>query len=168
VSAPTHTPWPSPRHRGGLRDEGGFVAGAEALVFGVLIFVIGTLVVVNAWSVIDAKFATSAAAREATRAAVAAAPGTDLNAVAEAAARSTLEGYGRDATGAVVRPVGATTLERCAEVGYVVEISVPAAAFVGVAAPASFTVTGRHHELVDPYRSGLPVPDPAEGGSCVL
>jgi hypothetical protein len=156
------------RRKRGARGEDGFVAGAEALVFGVLIFVIGTLIVVNAWGVIDAKFATSAAAREATRAVVASAPGANLQAVAETAARATMEGYGRDTAGLVVRPVGATTLERCAEVGYVVETSVPAMAFMGTASAGSFTVTGQHYELVDPYRSGLPVPDPTEGGSCVL
>jgi hypothetical protein len=50
--------------------DDGFAGGLEALVFGVLIFVIGTLLVVNAWAVVDAKFATSSAAREAVRAAV--------------------------------------------------------------------------------------------------
>ena len=49
------------------RREQGFVAGGEVLPFGVLIFVLGTLLLVNAWAVIDAKFAVSSASREAAR-----------------------------------------------------------------------------------------------------
>ena len=38
------------------------------LPFGVLIFVVGSLLIANAWAVVDAKLATTAAAREAARA----------------------------------------------------------------------------------------------------
>jgi hypothetical protein len=51
-----------------LRDEGGAVGGLEVLPFGLLIFVVGILLVVNAWAVVDAKLAAEAAAREAARA----------------------------------------------------------------------------------------------------
>ena len=152
--------------RHGAQD--GFVAGAEALILGVLIFVIGTLIVVNAWGVVDAKFATSAAAREATRAVVESTPGSDLQATAESVARSTLAGHGRRGAGMQVTPVGASALSRCAEVGYEVAITVPAIAFVGDAALGEFRVSSRHYELVDPYRSGLEVDDREQGVSCVL
>jgi hypothetical protein len=139
--------------------EDGFVAGAESLIFGVLIFVIGTLVVANAWGAIDAKFATSAAAREATRAAVEAAPGADLHAVATAAAVATLEGHGRaDSQGFVLTPVGATELARCAEVGFRVQVEVPVLSLPVIdRRVTSYRVRSEHRELVDPYRSGLPV-----------
>lgn len=150
------------------RSQDGFVAGAEALIFGVLIFVIGTLIVVSAWGVVDAKFATSAAAREATRAVVASTPGTDLQATAEAAARTTLDGHGRTGAEAQVTPLGATALARCAEVGYEVAVTVPAVALVGDVAIGELRVSSRYHELVDPYRSGLGVDDPQEGASCVF
>jgi hypothetical protein len=143
------------------------VAGAESLLFGVLVFVIGTLIVVNAWGVVDAKFAASAAAREAVRAVVEAAPGDDLQQRAERVAAVTLEGHGRDPAGMTVTPLGATRLERCAEVGFEVAVTVPAIAFVGSVALGDFRVTGRHHELVEPYRSGLPV-DPTQGAGCVF
>lgn len=153
-----------------VRCQGGFVAGAEALIFGVLVFVIGTLIVVNAWGVIDAKFATSAAAREVTRAVAESAPGTDLQARAEAVARSTLAGHGRDGADLRVTSVGADDLSRCAEVGYEVGVTVPAVAFVGSVALGRFRVASRHYELVDPYRSGLPVTDEERerGASCVF
>jgi hypothetical protein len=149
------------RRRGAPED--GFVAGAESLLFGVLVFVIGTLIVVNAWSAIDAKFATSAAAREATRAAVEAAAGADLQAVATRAAHATLEGHGRRSSpGLQVTPVGATALTRCAEVGYAVQLDVPVLNLPLVERRlGSYRVRSEHRELVDPYRSGLPVD---EGG----
>ena len=37
--------------------DAGQVGGIEALPFGLLIFVVGTLLIANAWAVIDAKFA---------------------------------------------------------------------------------------------------------------
>ena len=48
-------------------DDRGFVAGAEMLIFGVLAFVMGTLLIINVWNVIDATLAVNAAAREGAR-----------------------------------------------------------------------------------------------------
>lgn len=157
------------------RGEDGFVAGAEALIFGVLIFVIGTLIVVNAWSVVDAKFATSAAAREAARAVVETATGPEHLAVARDAARRTLDDYGRPAASMTVTSVGPAELvtsgpgptgfRRCTEVGYEVEILVPAIAFIGSASIGEFRVSSQHHELIDPYRTGRPLaPEEIEQG----
>lgn len=150
------------------RAQDGFVAGAEALVLGVLVFVVGTLIVVNAWGVVDAKFATAAAAREATRAVVESRPDADLQAVAEAAARATLDGHGRGGAAPSVTAVGEGALRRCAEIGYEVAVTVPAVAAVGEAALGEFQVTSRHYELVDPYRSGLGLTDRERerGASC--
>ena len=50
------------------RDDHGQVAGIEVLPFGLLTFVVGMLLVANAWGVVDAKMATTSAAREAVRA----------------------------------------------------------------------------------------------------
>ena len=52
---------------GRLRGDAGQVGGIEALPFGLLIFVAGSLLIANAWAVVDAKFATDAAARQAVR-----------------------------------------------------------------------------------------------------
>ncbi len=48
-------------------DDGGQVAGIETIPFGILLFVIGALLVANAWAVIDVKMAVTSAAREAAR-----------------------------------------------------------------------------------------------------
>ena len=145
------------------RADGGFVAGAEALVFGVLIFVGGTLLAVNAWGVIDAKFAATAAAREATRAAVEAPPGAPLLQHARAAAEEALLGHGKRVErmeGPV--PVDGVHQDRCGHLSFEVAYNVPVTimpwgrAFNGV---GSIRVVGRHAELVDPFRAGLVVPD---------
>ncbi len=49
------------------RDDRGQVAGIEAVPFGILIFVVGALLIANAWAVIDVKMAVTSAAREAAR-----------------------------------------------------------------------------------------------------
>src|SRR5207248_1263005 len=51
-----------------VRDERGQIGGIEAVAFGVLVFVLGLLIVVNAWGVVDAKVAAAAAAHDAARA----------------------------------------------------------------------------------------------------
>jgi hypothetical protein len=144
------------RHQ--LRDESGLAAGAEALVFGVLVFVFGTLLVLNAWAVIDTKFATSAAAREAVRAAVEAPAGSDgggMHARAQAAAAATIDGHGIAATRMTLTPTTAIVQTRCAPVGFRVSVHVPATIVPGWNQSAGVTVTSTYAEVVDPYRSGL-------------
>ena len=51
-----------------IRDEAGQAGGLEGIAFGLLIFVLGTLLIANAWAVVDTKLAVTAAAREAARA----------------------------------------------------------------------------------------------------
>ncbi|GGI05619.1 hypothetical protein [Egicoccus halophilus] len=140
-------------HRSG---EAGFVAGLESLAFGVLVFVLGTLAVVNAWAVIDAKFATSAAAREAVRAAVESPDAGAQPARAEAAARAALAGHGLEHPAQIVPVV--VGLARCQEVAYRVRTEVPALLLPGITARVRpFVVSSEHREVVDPYRSGLAV-----------
>ena len=125
------------------RNEDGFVAGAEGMAFGVLVFVIGLLVVVQGWSVIDARAATGAAAREAARTFVESDDPDSAWTDAQDAAREAMTGYGRD--GDELRFVNEPpVLTRCERVTVVVEYDV-----------AGLTVTGRHSEIVDPYRSAL-------------
>ena len=140
--------------------EAGMVAGAEALAFGVLVFVFGTLVILNGWAVIDAKFATSAAAREAVRAILQApveASSSELRERAEGAARRAFVAHGRDGESVLVTPSpGALALRRCAEVEVVAATSVRSALVPGLRGPEVFVVRSSHVELVDPFRSGLP------------
>lgn len=140
-----------------LRGEGGQVGGIEALPFGLLVFVVGTLLIANAWAVVDAKFATDAAAREAVRTFVEADDDARALAAAEAAGLAAITAHGRDPTRARVRWVGPAELVRCARVSVEVTYEVPALSlpFIGGYGAAPFQVRSRHSELVDPFRSGL-------------
>lgn len=131
--------------------------GIEGLVFGVAVFVFGTLVITNAWGVIDAKAAATAAAREATRSFVeSSAPSTaDALAAAEATAHDAIAGYGRDPRRMRLVPEAAV-LERCARVTMRVEYPVPMIVIPAIGRYGDgFTAIGRHSEIVDPFRSGL-------------
>jgi hypothetical protein len=138
-----------------VRDESG-QAGIEVLPFGLLTFVVGALLVANAWAVIDAKIAVSAAAREAVRAYVEAPVEGDPLALADAAARSAIGGAGRDPAQLVLTPLDAT-FARCETVRFEASYQIPAIRVPWVGGFGSgFTATARHAEVVDPYRTGVP------------
>jgi len=138
------------------RDESGQVAGIEAIPFGLLTFVVGALFVANAWAVIDAKMAVSAAAREATRAFVEAPVAADALALADESARSAIAGAGRDPAQLVLTPLEAT-FARCETVRFQASYQIPAIHVPWLGGFGSgFTATARHAEVVDPYRTGVP------------
>lgn len=135
--------------------EGG-VVGLEALAFGVLVFVVGTLLVVNAWGVVDAKIASSSAAREATRVLVESGGDVSLQAVAERTADATLVGHGKDP--ARVRSVIVDgVLGRCERIAVTVTYETPTVTLplIGAFGSGGVDVSGSHSEVVDPLRSGL-------------
>jgi hypothetical protein len=141
-----------------VADESGMVGGFEVLPFGVLVFIVGTLLLVNAWAVVDSNLAASGAAREAVRAFVetttSAAEARDAGARAAAVA---MAGHGKDVDRMTVAWDG--RLERCASVTATVTYAVP---LVGVPWVRAFgghvlSTTAHHTEVVDPYRSGLVV-----------
>lgn len=143
-------------------DERG-QGGVEGLVFGTAIFVLGTLVVANAWGVIDAKAAAAAAAREATRTFVESSAASTALALeeAQAAAEDTIAGYGRNPLLMELVPESAL-LERCARVTMRVDYPVPLITIPAIGRfGRSFVATGRHSEVVDPFRGGL-----SDRGSC--
>lgn len=140
------------------RGDAGQVGGIEALPFGLLVFVVGSLLIANAWAVVDAKFATDAAARQAVRTFV---EGSDASAARRAAidaGLAAIEGHGRDPDRATVEPVGDAVLLRCERVTFAAEYEVPALTlpFIGGYGAAPFRVRSTHSELVDPFRSGVP------------
>jgi hypothetical protein len=138
------------------RDESGQLAGIEVIPFGLLTFVVGVLLVANAWAVVDAKIAVSTAAREATRAYVEAPADGDPLALADAAARAAISGAGRDPGQLVLTPLEAT-FARCETVRFEASYRIPAIRVPWVGGFGSgFTATARHAEIVDPYRTGLP------------
>jgi hypothetical protein len=138
--------------------ESGFVAGSEALILGVLVFVLGTVVVLNGWAVLDAKYATSAAAREAVRAVVEAPGGsepTDLRELATSAARTAVAAFGYDAAAVSVTPELPLGQDRCAPVRLRVEVDVRTVDVAGLTRRTTFVVGSVHEEVIDPFRSGL-------------
>lgn len=148
---------PPARVRRGGHGERGAIGGLEVLPFGFLLFLVGLLFIVNVWSVIDAKLAAGAAAREAARAAVEATDDADARMTANDVAHETLLAHGRahrDRTTVITSFDG--SFGRCTRVTVTVTYRVPAAVLPwigglgdGVDAVAS------HSEVVDPYRNGL-------------
>lgn len=139
-------------------SDRGQVGGIEVLPFGLLIFVLGTLLLANAWAVVDAKFATDAAARQAARTFAESDDPALAAEAAEAAARAAIGGHGRDPDRADVRAIGAPVLARCERATFEVTYVVPALVIplIGGYGRAPFRVRSTHSELVDPFRSGLP------------
>lgn len=140
-----------------LRGDAGQVGGIEALPFGVLIFVLGSLLIANAWAVVDAKFATDAAARQAARTFAEASDDSAALGAAIDAGRSAIAGHGRDPNRAEIHAIGSPALVRCARATFEATYQVPALSLplIGGYGRAPFTVRSRHSELVDPFRSGL-------------
>ena len=104
--------------------EQGFVGGFEGLLFGLLIFVAGTLLATHAWAVIDTKAATEAAARQATRTYVEAASPAAAAYQAQQAAANALAGYGRSAARGRVRLVSGS-FGRCQRITIAVSYPSP-------------------------------------------
>lgn len=150
------------RRRRRWPDEAGFVGGFEVLPLGFLVFVVGVGLLVNAWGVIDAKLVASAAAREAARAFVESeGPGVgDALAEAERAASDAIDGHKADPGRWAISTEGPTELRRCARVSFIVTYDVPTfrLPWIGGFGGSVITATGRHSEIVDPYRDGLSVP----------
>lgn len=138
-----------------LRTDEGYLGGVEVMPFGILIFVVGILLLANAWGVIDAKQAATGAAREATRAYVEAPDVDAARAAATRAAEQTMASYGRQAF-EVEAEESSDGFVRCAAVTYEVVTTVPILELPLISRAASeVTVAGRHREIVDPLRSGL-------------
>jgi hypothetical protein len=140
-----------------MGDERGVVGGFEILPFGFLVFVAGSLLLTNAWAVIDGTIAASAAAREATRAYVEAASAGDASSAATGAALATMQGHGHDPDRAEVLWPDGATWGRCERTTIQVRYRVPTLTvpFLGAFGDGFIETSGSHSEVVDPYRSGL-------------
>jgi hypothetical protein len=144
---------PSQVRRG--QGDDGFAGGFEGLLFGVLLFVVGTLLIGYAWGVVDTKAATEQAARQAVRTYVEAPDASAAADDARQAADSALSGYGRNPAGAAMDLVSGS-FARCARVTIAVTypaplVELPVLGRLGQAQK----VRSQHSELVDPFRSGL-------------
>ena len=150
---------PEPERSDRCRGERGTVGGVEAIPFGLLLFVAGTLLIANAWAVIDAKMGTSTAAREASRFLVESnGDAGGAIAVGNTAFENqvgTLERLSSDISIAGLGP-GPDSFVRCARVTvtYTYETPVVSIPFIG-GWGSGIDVTSTHSELVDPLRGGL-------------
>jgi len=151
--------WGAAGAQGG-KGEAGFAGGLDGLVFGLLLFVVGTVLVAGAWGVLDTSFALDAAARQAVEAYVAAPDAPEAASDARAAAASSLEGYGRSPAEMTMQVIGA--FARCRRVTVVLRYPTPSlqVPFVGPLS-AGGVVSARRSEIVDPFLSG-----PAGRSSC--
>ena len=143
-------------------DERGQFAGIEAIPFSILVFVVGSLLVANAWAVVDAKFVVTSAAREAARTYVEASDLSTGRLRAEEAAASVVVNHGRSTERFTLDwEPELPPLSRCARVTARAQYDVPAITlpFIGGYGNA-FEVTSTHSEIVDPFRDGL---DPVGG-----
>lgn len=141
-------------------DDRGFVAGAEMLIFGVLAFVMGSLLIINVWNVIDATFAVSAAAREGARTFQEADPDT---AWAESQARvlEVMTEYGRADRAITPELPQIGSYERCAVITVTAEYDVALIRLPLFGQFGTITrVSSSHSGRIDAYRSG------DFGGSC--
>jgi hypothetical protein len=135
------------------RGERGAVGGLEAIPFGLLLFVVATLMVANAWAVVDAKLAVTAAAREAARTWV---EGDGSDTAARAAAADALAGHGRDPEHLELDLAAPTGFGRCATVVARARYVVPAVVLPWIGGFGhGIEVAARHSERVDPFRDGL-------------
>ena len=140
---------------GRQRDDDRGTAGGEVLAFGMLIFVIGSLLILSAWQVVDAKFASSAAAREATRVFVEQTGSVETaRSRAVSAATEAFSAHGLDPS--LVTGVSITgSLDRCARVRTEVTYRVPGLVLPWIDGIAAVDVRADHSEIVDPLRAGL-------------
>jgi Flp pilus assembly protein TadG len=143
-----------------LRGDRAFVGGAEAMIFGVLVFVLGSLLVVSLWATVAAKIAVTAAAHEAARAFVEAPDDASAHRDADRAAVNVLEAHHRQLAGPI-EISGAFV--RCAQVTVTVRAELPAVSLGWLGGLGRRTVTARTSEVVDPYRSAADLP---EGRGC--
>lgn len=152
----------TPARRLDWSDDAGQVGGVEVLPFSILIFVVGSLLVLNAWAVVDVRFAVDAATREAVRAYVEAPDAATAGRRADTAARQAIIGHGRDATKLAIAPIDDGGFARCAPVTIRASYPVPSITLPWLGGRGDgVRVTASHTEIIDPYRSGL-----AGAGSC--
>lgn len=131
------------------------VGGIEVLPFALLVFVAGTLLVLNAWAVVDAKLAVESAAREAGRAYVEAGDARAAPGDADTAAREALAGAGLDPQRLELVDNDPAYL-RCQVVVHEARYRLPrlVVPFLGRVGRGT-VVTGRHREVIDPFGAGL-------------
>jgi Flp pilus assembly protein TadG len=128
------------------RSEAG-MGGIEVLPIGVLVITIVSFVVISAWSVVDAKLAATAAAREAARTAVE----TYDRTAAKNAGRIAWAGHDRTESPNI--EVNGSTA-RCGRIVVTVTADIETIKVPVIRSWGTITVKSVHSEVTDPYRNG--------------
>ena len=134
--------------------EEGFAGGLAGLLFGVLVFLLGTLLVAYGWAVVETKAAVVDAARQAARTYVEAPDALDAYSSARTAADDSLAAKGRNPARADLK-ISSGGFGRCERVTITVSYPAPMVVLPLSALLRGSTVRAEHSEIVDPYRSGL-------------
>jgi hypothetical protein len=156
------------KRRTDLRSDAGFIGGTEVLPFGILIFVAGTLMIMNLWAVLDTKMAVNGASREGARAVAESNDDADARAKAGTTAVEALTTHGRTPNGGVAVTYDGAGWRPCARATVTVTQNVPLInlPFIGAMGGPTMPVVSTHTELVDPYRSRTTGIDNVNGVSC--
>lgn len=144
------------RHRS---DDRGQAAGFEMWAIGILVFVSGTLLVVEAWASLNARSSAGQMAQEYVRAYSESTTRLEATTSGDRAARTVAEA--RHVTTYRVTPPA--RFGPCQLVAVTVAIDLPAMRIPFIGSWGTHTVTATRRELTDPYRSIDA--DQDEGGS---
>ena len=143
-------------------DERG-QAGIETIPLGILVFVGGMLLVVNVWSVLDARMTVDSAARDYLRAYTNATTGAVGRAAGESAVRSTVASRGRRDAGVAIH-APSEAFGPCHPATVSVTLSLPAVRIPFLGSIGTTEVSSTETELVAPY--GLAQGATIDGTAC--
>lgn len=143
------------------RSERAQMAGIESIPFGILVFVAGTLLIVNAWATVTTRTTATSIAREYLRAYTNAPSQPEAIEAGDRAARAVAAAHDIDSTQLrIERPV---IWEPCGVAVVAVTITVPEIRAPFLGGFGSTEVRVQHRDRLDPYRVGLGSPGPAGG-----
>ena len=138
-------------------DERGQVGGVESIPFGVLVFIVGTLIAVNGWAWLSTHRAADSIAREYLRTYTEQHSETEARAAASDVAGIIIES--RSISPDRVTINAPTTHEPCELAEVTVAIAIPAMRLPFITNLGARTVAVTHVERMDPYRSRTDAPD---------
>ncbi len=138
--------------------ERGTVAGLDALLFGTLILVAGTVLIVNLWSVVETRTALDAATREYLRTYTASADGPTAAVRADAAARTVLEQRGTPLRSLQIDPPEVARFGPCEPSRVQLNATVPAVRLPFLDDLGATVVSVSATELIPPHRELAPGP----------
>ncbi|MEI7887439.1 MAG: hypothetical protein WCJ04_08610 [Actinomycetes bacterium] len=138
------------------RNERGAVGGGEGVIFGMLILVAGTLVILNLWSVLNTRMALDAAASEYLRTYTEQQNFFQARVVGEAAARESLTQRGISPSRVAIQPTEPEGFGPCAQAEVQLSTQVPWIRVPFIGGSGTTTVRVTQSELIDAHREVTP------------